>query len=445
MRTLVLSVLAAVLAIPGRADACLCMSSGPPCQAYFASDAVFVGTVTAIATRKVPLEGLPDQRFDRHFVQLAVERIGRGVQGNVVEVQTGVGGGDCGVDFKIGQRYVVYASRNTKDGSLGTGICSRTRLASEAAQDLAYLSAVPAAASGARISGTIDHWEHDPVARQTVKYGGVPDVQVLVRGQAGVFSGMTDAQGLYAIGGVPAGGYDVEVLPPPLFSTRYLSRKVEITDARACRVEDFSLHYAGRVAGTVVDASGVPLADVHVDIAPVNAVDDPLLLESSRPTDPSGRFELGDIPPGDYIVGVGLRTRMDQPTVYPRTLFPGTSGGVTAAAVAVGKGSRVDLGTLRLPEPSRRYELKGVVVGADGAPIGGALVYLTDERFRQASQPVKTAADGSFSVAVFEGRTYTARGNYNIPATTPQRQLQGTLPLVVSGPPAPIRLVLASR
>ena len=123
------------------------MSSGPLCQAYFQSDAVLVGTVRSVTERNVTLEGDEDRPVDRRFVHLTIERIGRGVQGGEVDVWTGLGGGDCAFDFKPGQRYVVYASRH-KDGTLSTGICSRTRLASEADEDLAYLSAAPASGSG---------------------------------------------------------------------------------------------------------------------------------------------------------------------------------------------------------------------------------------------------------------------------------------------------------
>src|SRR5262245_4143530 len=103
------------------AAACSCMPSGPPCQAYFQTDVVFVGTVRSITVRKVPLESI-DRIIDQRAVHLTIERAVRGVQETEVDVNTGSGGGDCGYDFKVGERYVVYGYRG-KDGSLGTGIC----------------------------------------------------------------------------------------------------------------------------------------------------------------------------------------------------------------------------------------------------------------------------------------------------------------------------------
>jgi hypothetical protein len=426
----------AIAATPREVFACSCMPSGPPCQNYFRVDAVFVGAVQAIDVRKLPLEGLDDRLFDRKLVHLSIERAARGVQGSGVDVWTGMGGGDCGFDFKVGQRYVVYAYRN-KDGALGTGICSRTRVLSEAAEDLAYLSAIPAIGKGARVSGTIDHWESDHATGRPVKYGGVPDVQVLVRGSTGVFSAMTDAEGKYAIEGVPPGSYETELLPPPAFSTRSVAWKFEIKDARACQVQDFSLHYAGRVAGTVLDAAGLPVADVRVEIAPSSRPDEPLFIPSSTAkTDGNGHFEIADISPGSYVVGVGITPEWDPKAVYARTMFP--------AAIEVEKGNRIDIGVLRLPQPSRRYELKGWAVDADGAPIAQASVVLTGARSRQVTNPVRTGPDGSFTLSVFEGQPYTVRAHITV-STSPVRQATATLNIVINGDPLPIRLVLVVR
>jgi len=417
---------------------CSCMSSGPPCQAYFQVDAVFIGTVESIAVRKTTLDATPDTLFDRRVVHVAVDRIGRGVQGPTVDLWTGMGGGDCGFDFRVGSRYVIYAWRRA-DGALSTGICSRTRLESEAADDLAYLASVPRSASGARLSGTIKHWEHDYATDKTIEYGGVADVQVVVRSPGGVFSGITDEQGRYAIAGLPVGSYDVEVLPPWGYSTSYLHAKFDIKDPRACRVEGFSLHNAGRVTGTIVDASGNAVAGLHVEIAPEHALEQPLHFWSvpAGPvkTDAFGRFEITDIPPGRFVVGIGLTAVLNQPVMYARTLYP---------VVEAGAGSAADLGTLTLPVPLRKYDLQGTAVDAGGAPVAGASIVVFGSRFQQLTMVVKTGADGTFTVSVFEGQPIRVRGFINV-STNPLRQASGEQALTVSAPPEPIRLVLLVR
>lgn len=48
--------------------------------------------------------------------------------------------GDCGNDFQIGETYLVYAKSDEEEDGLSTDACSRTRRASDAGADLAYLS-----------------------------------------------------------------------------------------------------------------------------------------------------------------------------------------------------------------------------------------------------------------------------------------------------------------
>ena len=108
IRTIVVFLVAAACA--PRTEACSCLPSGPPCQNLFQSDAVFVGTVTGIRPMRTPeTERLV---LESRIVAFNVEKGIRGINGSAVDVRTGSGGGDCGFDFKIGERYVVYAYRH---------------------------------------------------------------------------------------------------------------------------------------------------------------------------------------------------------------------------------------------------------------------------------------------------------------------------------------------
>ncbi len=57
---------------------------------------------------------------------------------------------------------------------------------------------------------------------------------------------------------------------------------------------------------------------------------------------------------------------------------------------------------------------------------------------------VKTGADGTFTVNVFEGQSIRVHGFINV-STNPPRQVNGEQALTVSGPPEPIRLVPVVR
>jgi hypothetical protein len=49
------------------------------------------------------------------------------------------GGSDCGIDFQVGETYLVYAGDDEETGRLQTSICYRTRRLTDAGNDLAYL------------------------------------------------------------------------------------------------------------------------------------------------------------------------------------------------------------------------------------------------------------------------------------------------------------------
>jgi len=150
-----------LLATPS-AWACSCAGSNPPCQAAWEVSAVFTGTVIDVAQPSITAQPSSGSTTGRQManaprpaltppvrtVRLQLGEVLNGVERDLkeVEVVTGMGGGDCGYGFQVGEAYVVYAYRNS-EGRLSTGICSRTRPLKDAAENLAYMHAVGAAAA----------------------------------------------------------------------------------------------------------------------------------------------------------------------------------------------------------------------------------------------------------------------------------------------------------
>src|SRR5262249_61585991 len=85
-----------------------------------------------------------------------------------------MGGGDCGVGFKRGERYLVYAYTNPQDNKLYTSICMRTRALSQAGEDLQYLRGLSSAAPGVRIYGEAQrYWSGVNAGRQPESMAGI--------------------------------------------------------------------------------------------------------------------------------------------------------------------------------------------------------------------------------------------------------------------------------
>lgn len=426
-----------------RAHACSCAASGPPCQGYFQVDAVFAGTVTAISD----LDGTGDDRlFERRLVRFATQRAFRGVEGTTVDVFTGMGGGDCGYAFKTGEQYLVYASR--RQGRLTTGICSRTRPLAEAAEDLKFIQGIGAAPAGARVSGTIAHSERDFGTGESRRYPAVADVPVQLRGTGITREARTDESGRYDITGVPPGKYEVQVFPPPAFSSKYLQSEIDIPDARACAVADFGVHYDGRVTGVLRSSSGQPVGGVTVQLMAAERADPRRPAETvSAKTDSAGYYQLADLPPGEYVAGVELQRRMenDGEQIHPRTFYPGTSDVSRAAVIRIGEGNLVELEPMVLPAARQRRELTGVVVWPDGTPVAGAFISLTDGEagWRQVAVAIKTDDQGRFTFTVHDGLSYVARAFYSMPDDPAPRQANGvSSAFVVSEKTPPLRVVV---
>jgi hypothetical protein len=239
-RHLILIVLVMVgLAFPRVASACSCVGNRLACEALWDPGAVFAGKVVAIERN----EG--GGRFAERRVRFQVVAAFRGVTTSEIDVYTGAGGGDCGYSFMVGASYLVYSYQAAGASGLTTGICSRTRLLSQASEDLEYIRRVPAnGALGATITGAV-YDRNRNVSKQpgAVEFGTVPRVGVALECGGALFRGTTDADGRFSISGVPVGSCTPQVEP----SAAYLvwpASAIEIHDPRACA--DVSLQISSR-------------------------------------------------------------------------------------------------------------------------------------------------------------------------------------------------------
>lgn len=112
---------------PEEAAACDCVPPKDPIQAADASSAVFVGKVVML-----------DQGKDNWIATLQVKQRWKGDLDQELTVYTALSEASCGFKFEKGKDYLVYAVK--KDGLLQVSFCSRTKLLSEAKEDLDALN-----------------------------------------------------------------------------------------------------------------------------------------------------------------------------------------------------------------------------------------------------------------------------------------------------------------
>ena len=119
-----------------QAYACSCLPPEGPKAELEKAKAVFAGTVLEKIERTDPQANF---RFDSVKVRFKVSEVWKGIVGKrEVVITTGPNSAACGFFFEQGKKYLVYAS-SPNNSSLSTSLCSRTKLFSNAQEDLSEL------------------------------------------------------------------------------------------------------------------------------------------------------------------------------------------------------------------------------------------------------------------------------------------------------------------
>jgi hypothetical protein len=139
--TYILTILTIVL-LNFETKACTCIGESAVKDEIENKDAVFVGTIAESEEIRIYDTLSPNKTIYRVELKytMVVETIYKGLQfSDTTYIFTGSGGGDCGFNFQIGQKYIVYARNlKTEDRYNGpvfidkksafyTNVCTRTR------------------------------------------------------------------------------------------------------------------------------------------------------------------------------------------------------------------------------------------------------------------------------------------------------------------------------
>ncbi len=345
--------LPSLLSCPGR-------SQGPPCQEFWFADAVFIGTAKEVITVPWTQPEAPKwQQYQKLTARLTVEEIFRGNVGPEITFEMD----SCYYPFKQGEKYLVYANKG-EDGKLHQSTDeSRTRLLSEAREDLEYIRSLSKAAEGGRIFGkAINH-----SAVVMLRTNGepphlkdpIPNLKIVAEGTEKSYETTTDRAGNFELLGLPEGIYNIRALVPSYFSGGEWNARLL---NRGCAPVIFSIQATGVITGKVVDADGQSIANVTVSIFSAEGVTNQI-LERVKPfyeyrdtTDKQGQFRFNKLPSGRYLIATNLVKEYDAAGggAYPRTFYPGVMSLSDAAIITLDDGQEKRNIDLKLPPREKR-------------------------------------------------------------------------------------------
>lgn len=395
------------------ANACSCAGAGTPCESYGGATAVFVGTVIGYRENPPPKDVAQRQvDWAPRIFKFSVEQAYLGV-GAEIEVSTGSGGGDCGYEFKNGQRYLVYAYRYAE--RLTTSICTRTRPFTEATEDLAFLGNLSSAAPGATIYGQVSHGSPGKEDPKPID----PNISIAIEGENERKEIQPDAQGRFRLTGLRPGKFKVTVNLPERLTVYQPQREVSVAD-RGCAAVIYYVSENGRLSGRVFDEKGQPVPRILVSLVDPETPDPTNYVNLER-TDEEGRYSFSAVRQGRYIIAINYQRYPDpndSTNAYPRAFYPGVTDRPHAEIITVESGAKVTERDVRLPSRHPSSIVEGQVVWADGTPVINASITSRDVTHNDSALRYGMEADGQgrFKINGYVGQKLILEARSNRPS-----------------------------
>jgi hypothetical protein len=348
---------------------------------------------------------------------------------------------DCGYHFKEGESYLVYAFRNPNEGYLQAS--DETRLTSEATEDLTYIQGLSTAPHGSTIHGKvrgIDQGLNNTGTRQPVV-----GAKINVRGMGRTIDTDTDSDGNFLITGLLPGSYTVTPTISKPFAPITRAQTVSVAD-RGCAQVDFITEDDGHISGTVLGADGEPARKLQIELILADSANSSNNTQAfNASTGDDGHYQFQYIPPGEYLLGVGLSIFTAPLIPYHRTFYPGVPDPTQATVIYLHEGEDLYNYDLTLPPRLAKRKIEGVVVWPDGHPAPHAYVYLMMNGIPTNLEGNYVSADdqGRFSLTGFDDTHYRIGAVVDFTPLARQSHA-GPIDVPANGDTTDIRLVVKS-
>jgi 5-hydroxyisourate hydrolase-like protein (transthyretin family) len=197
----------------------------------------------------------------------------------------------------------------------------------------------------------------------------------------------TDEGGRFQLTHVPAGRYLIQALAPAFIGPKYQmsaqdGKAINLAEGETVEGIDIALTRGGVITGRVIDANGQPLVQENIQVTRLyeGGQKGQLYLPHSFmfPTDDRGVYRLFGVPPGRYIVGVGVNERAGYAraglgkSYHALTYHPDVTDESKARIVEVTSGGEATGVDITLGQAAKAYQASGRIVDAEtGKPVAG--------------------------------------------------------------------------
>jgi hypothetical protein len=195
----------------------------------------------------------------------------------------------------------------------------------------------------------------------------------------------TDDDGHFQLTNVPAGNYLLQTFTPAFVApgSDYRGRSgktINLSEGEAVEGIDIALTRGGVITGRITDAEGQPLIQENVRLTVVNERGQKqgvsLPYSFMLASDDRGVYRLFGVPPGRYIVSVGVDiksgyARPGYGTTYSLTYHPDVTDDSKATVIEVSAGGEATGVDILVGHASKSYSATGRIVDDAGKPVSG--------------------------------------------------------------------------
>jgi len=411
-----------------------------PCKLYENADAVFIGMVREISYSEPvdEIDGLTKKRLRNKSVSLFIKESFKGIAEKQTEITITIPQiqkrassgeltfdrhvyGDCPFDgFAQDEIYLVYAKQKASERK-SVFFAEYAINFTDAEKAITYLRNRKAEHQTAVLYGKI--------VRKVRAYGfGFPEIierpirnlRIEIHSEKQTFITTTDEQGNYLFLGIFPYEYSIKYDLPERLKVEGDAKTISLS-ANSCTEFNITALTMGQISGTLFTEGGEPKVGTSVDLVVASEANkpNPRFFETIS-NNQAGKFELKNLPPGQYFLGFRLMRPLPNPYRYepirPRTYYPGVADISQATLITLAEGQQLNDLDFRLLPPLSKRAISGIAVTPDGKPVANAVIVLmvTQNEFNESGGVAKTDEYGRFSLPAYNDLKYWINANVSI-------------------------------